>query len=249
MAKNGNLPKIHLKSKPDDTEYMENKEAQKLKNQSESILYHGNKDKSMIPSFDFENNNNDYGKGFYTTPDKELGKEWAYSKYTEGEQGYLFTYKFNIQGLNILDLTEYDSLHWVAELLNHRNINTNGREALQDTIDEVKAKYKLDTSGYDVIIGYRADDSYFTYATDFVSGTIYRETLEKALRSGNLGLQVFIKSKEAFDRLYRISEPEPVNPKYRELFLKRDGNARAEYKSNKKYDKTSKDKQRVFDFL
>ena len=36
--------------------------------------------------------------------------------------------------------------------------------------------------GMVVICGYRADDSYFTYASDFVSGNIYKATLENALR-------------------------------------------------------------------
>ena len=40
------------------------------------MLYHGNQDAVMIPVFGQGKSNNDYGQGFYTTPDKELGKEW-----------------------------------------------------------------------------------------------------------------------------------------------------------------------------
>lgn len=70
---------------------------------------------------------------------------------------------------------------------------------MQDNVKILLEKYKLDTGAHDVIIGYRADDSYFAYAEAFVSGTIYKDTLEKALRTGELGIQVFIKGERAFD--------------------------------------------------
>jgi hypothetical protein len=110
------------------------------------IIYHGNKDKDMIPKFGVGKKTNDYGRGFYTTPNKELGKEWAYSVYCQGDHGYIHTYELDINGLNILDLTKKYCLHWIAELLFNRNINTDGKEALQDTIEDFIEKYKLDTS-------------------------------------------------------------------------------------------------------
>lgn len=40
-------------------------------------LYHGSNQDNLIPKFGYGKINNDYGRGFYTTPNKELAKEWA----------------------------------------------------------------------------------------------------------------------------------------------------------------------------
>lgn len=186
-----------IKANPTLLEQSEILSVSKLLSDNTLTLYHGTKDVNLVPDYNFNNSDNDYGKGFYTTPYPELGREWAYASYTHDNNGYLYKYEINIEGLNILDLTQLDSMHWLAELLYNREIDTEDREALQDTINSVISKYKLNTKDYDIIIGYRADDSYFTYATDFVSGTIYRDTLETALRNGNLGIQVFYKKSKS----------------------------------------------------
>ena len=68
----------------------------------------------------------------------------------------------------------------------------------------------IDPTGFDVIIGYRADDSYFTFAQDFVSGAISLAKLSEAMRLGKLGEQVVFKSRAAFSRL-RFAGTEPVS--------------------------------------
>ena len=68
----------------------------------------------------------------------------------------------------------------------------------------------IDPTGFDVIIGYRADDSYFTFAQDFVSGAISLAKLSEAMRLGKLGEQVVFKSRTAFSRL-RFAGAEPVS--------------------------------------
>ena len=40
-------------------------------------LYHGSQVKDFVPTYGLGNDTHDYGRGFYTTADKELGKEWA----------------------------------------------------------------------------------------------------------------------------------------------------------------------------
>ena len=238
-----------LKSRPNAVEQKEMYEVQKLLKKGEFSVYHGTKDPDLKPDFSFNNCNNDYGKGFYTTPYPELGKEWAFAAYTKGEKGYLYEYKIDVRDLNVLDLTQMDSMHWVAELIANRNINTDNREALKDTIEAFKKKYKLDTTKYDVIIGYRADDSYFTYVEDFLAGNIYRETLEAALRNGNLGIQVFIKSKKAFELLQQVGDdPEEVPVEYKVNYEKRDKAARKKYLEDRK-NQVSRTKVRVFDLL
>lgn len=212
-------------------------------------LYHGNKDKDMVPRCGVGSPRNDYGQGFYTTPEKELGKEWAMSCYTGGDVGYLHTYELETKGLNILNLTEYDSLHWIAELLANRTINFDGREALQDTVETFLGRYKLDTSAYDVITGYRADDSYFMYAEDFVSGNIYKETLEYALRYGNLGIQVCIKSERAFKELRVRGAPEIVPAKYKQFYEKRKQAADQQYWERKRAGSRARIKETIRDFV
>ena len=53
----------------------------------------------------------------------------------------------------------------------------------------------------DIIIGYRADDSYFAFANAFLNNTLSLAQLEKAMYLGKLGEQIVLKSKKAFHHL------------------------------------------------
>ena len=202
-------------------------------NSSNITLYHGNKDDSIVPSFGFGKSDNDYGTGFYTTPDKELAKEWAWSGYTKGTNGYVHSYKYDMSGLNVLDLTKISPLHWIAELLYNRDIDSDEPILGEDSNwrkQEIIKRYKIDTSKYDLILGYRADDSYFRYAADFVSNSLSLENLQSAMRFGLLGLQVVLKSKRAFDEILKSEHTvEEVSIEYRRRLDKRDTAARNEY--------------------
>ena len=59
----------------------------------------------------------------------------------------------------------------------------------------------MNVNAYDVIVGYRADDSYFDYAESFLNNSISIEQLARAMRLGKLGEQVVIKSQYAFSKL------------------------------------------------
>lgn len=145
-------------------------------------------------------------------------------------------------------MTELDSIHWIAELLYNRKLNLGDKEVVRDNVKIFLENYKLDTSNYDIIIGYRADDSYFAYAEAFVSGTIYKDTLEKALRTGELGIQVFIKSEKAFGRLTKV-EVNEVPDKYRGFFVKRDQYARQQYNTLRANQGGRSGKQTIYDFV
>ena len=60
------------------------------------------------------------------------------------------------------------------------------------------------------MIGYRADDSYFSFASDFINGAISYRQLSSAMRLGKLGKQFVVKSRKAFERLtfmgYEVAE-------------------------------------------
>lgn len=65
----------------------------------------------------------------------------------------------------------------------------------------IKENFLPDISSYDVIIGYRADDSYFAFAQDFVAGVISMQKLAHAMKFGQLGEQIVLKSKKLLNRL------------------------------------------------
>lgn len=173
------------------------------------IIYHGSEKIIEKPVFGKGNLRNDYGKGFYCTESEELAKEWACSN---NKNGFANKYELSLEGLNILYLNsdKYNVLHWLAILTKNRTYWENS------TISETAKKYlaqnfMIDTSEYDVIIGYRADDSYFSFARDFVSGTISYRQLSEAMRLGKLGEQVVLISKKAFENIsYLLKLPTPI---------------------------------------
>ena len=61
-----------------------------------------------------------------------------------------------------------------------------------------------DYKNYDVIIGYRADDAYFSFARAFVSNEISLSQLNIAMKLKKLGLQYCLKTKKAFNNLHFI---------------------------------------------
>ncbi len=54
---------------------------------------------------------------------------------------------------------------------------------------------------YDLITGYRADDSYFDFAEAFLNNAITVEQLSRAMRLGKLGEQIVLKSQFAFSKI------------------------------------------------
>ena len=172
------------------------------------IVYHGSDHIIEVPVYNGSKRTNDYGYGFYTTESLELAKEWACS---ENKDGFANSYEANLEGLSILNLNapEYSILNWLAILAKYRTYWQNA------SISEEAKKYLqehffIDPSGFDMIIGYRADDSYFAFAQDFVAGTISLSRLSEAMRLGKLGEQIVFKSREAFSRI-RFLGAEPAS--------------------------------------
>lgn len=244
------LKRVIFTNKRSAVQQSEISKTNKLLTSNKLLLYHGSKESNLIPKYGYGSKNNDYGRGFYMTPDRELGKEWAWSGYTSGDSAFVYSYNLDLTGLSVLNLTELDSIHWVTELIYNRRLNLGeglDNEVAVDNIKKLISRYKINTTGYDVIIGYRADDSYFQYATSFVKGLIYKGTLDTALRFGELGIQVFIKSKSAFEALSQVSV-ELVPRLYKQRYDKRDKYAREQYISVRK-NQTTQDRRTIYDFL
>lgn len=163
------------------------------------ILYHGSEKIVKNPVYGGGKLYNDYGRGFYCTEDQELAREWA-SQTKAG--GYLNQYNLDIEGLYILHLNQDPQhiLYWLAVLLEHRNIRVKN-PVMKRAMQFITETYRIDISKYDVIVGYRADDSYFSYARDFLSNEISLGQLEYAMKIGELGEQVVLISERAFKQI------------------------------------------------
>ncbi|MBP5598938.1 MAG: DUF3990 domain-containing protein [Lachnospiraceae bacterium] len=188
------------------------------------ILYHGSNIIVNKPLFGYGKPYNDYGQGFYCTEDEELAKEWACSSPTGG---FVSVYSLDTKDLNILRLNDKNILEWLAILIKNRQIRYSSpvEKQIADCIIE---KFFLDYSSFDVITGYRADDSYFSFVRAFLSNTISLEQLSDAMKLGNLGMQVFIQSQKAFDNLSFL-ESEPVFNDYYVKRVERNNKAREDY--------------------
>ena len=162
-------------------------------------IYHGSEKNVEQPIFGEGKKNNDFGLGFYCTVSEELAKEWAVSSLRDG---FSNCYTLDTEYLNILNLnsSDYTILNWIAVLVEHRlfSIKTPvARRAKRYLIDN----FSVNVNAYDLITGYRADDSYFDYAESFLNNGISVEQLARAMRLGKLGEQIVIKSKFAFSKL------------------------------------------------
>ena len=162
-------------------------------------IYHGSEKIVEKPIFGGGRKKNDFGLGFYCTASKELANEWAVSNLYDGISN---CYTLDTEYLNILNLnsSDYSILNWIAVLVEHRVFsikNPVARRAKRYLLDN----FSINVNAFDLIIGYRADDSYFDYAESFLNNAISVEQLARAMKLGKLGEQIVIKSKFAFSRL------------------------------------------------
>ncbi len=167
------------------------------------VLYHGTYTKSFTPQYGLGEERHDYGKGFYLTEDIELAKEWAVCR-PDMSNGWVHKYELDIEGLKILDFQNMNVLSWLAELMKHRDADDSKRYHILAT--KFIEKYGVDTDGYDVIKGWRADASYFYIAKEFVRDNIDVDILEDLLSLGGLGIQICIKSEKAYAHLKEIND-------------------------------------------
>ena len=162
-------------------------------------IYHGSKQVVETPVFGEGRKNNDFGLGFYCTESNDLAKEWAISSLRDG---FSNRYTLDTEFLNILKLNspEYTILNWMAVLVEHRLFSIKipvARRAKAYLIEH----FGVNVNAYDLITGYRADDSYFDFAEAFLNNGITVEQLARAMRLGKLGEQIVIKSNFAFSKI------------------------------------------------
>lgn len=178
-------------------------------------IYHGSTTIIEKPEYGAGKSYNDYGRGFYCTEHIDLAKEWGCN---EGVDGFANRYELNLMDLTVLNLSDdkYSILNWLAILMDNRigRLNTpierQGREYL---LEHFLPEYK----DADVIVGYRADDSYFSFARAFVGNGISLKQLGYTMRLGKLGQQYVLISEKAFQQVqftgYEIAENREYYPK------------------------------------
>ena len=194
------------------------------------ILYHGSPKAIETPLYGYGSKENDYGLGFYCTQSNDLAKEWACPTV---QSGFSNKYELDMDGLRVLHLNSdgYHILNWIAILLQNRIFAKRSPVARQAN-SYILNEFLPDISGYDVVIGYRADDSYFSYAKDFLNNTISVNQLSQAMKLGELGEQVVLKSEKAFQQThfqgYEIADGSIYNPRR----MARETRARTAYLSN-----------------
>jgi hypothetical protein len=211
------------------------------------ILYHGSKEIIENPTLKGGKETNDYGYGFYCTESIELANEWACP---DNNDGYANKYELEMTGLNVLNLTkpEYNILNWMALLLQFRipkGMTPNDEMARE----YILKNFSIDLTKVDVIIGYRADDSYFSFARDFLKNTITVAQLSRAMELGKLGIQVVLHSEKAFEQLKYIESTIADNETYYTKRVARDLQAKQEYLEALRFSGVDRDDLFIMDII
>ena len=210
-------------------------------------LLHGSDHVIEKPDFYLGKVNNDYGRGFYCTRELPMAMEWACKQNTDGFVNKYSLEPTSLKVLNLLD-GDYNILHWMALLLKNRTFRLSNEIAI-DARDYIIKTFSIDLSEYDIIVGYRADDSYFSFAESFVQNGIPLRTLNQALRLGKLGEQTVLISEKAFANL-RFEEVELADKTiYYPKFVSRDTGAREIYRNEIRKSRSYKDDIFVLDIL
>ena len=194
-------------------------------------IYHGSKQVVEVPIFGAGREHNDFGLGFYCTESNDLAKEWAVSSLNNG---FSNRYTLDMEYLNILRLNspDYTILNWIAVLVRHRLFT------IKNPVAARAKRYLLDyfyvnVNAYDLVIGYRADDSYFSFAQDFIAGAISLNKLSEAMRLGKLGEQTVLKSEKSYTHIKFLgAEPAEAGVWYEKKAV-RDRTARREYRKSR----------------
>lgn len=196
-------------------------------------IYHGSKEIIEKPIYGFGKTYNDYGIGFYCTYELDMAKEWGVSL---NQDGYANCYEMDCSDLKILDLNDskYCILHWLAILLDNREFDIPSPLAVEAK-EYILRNFSVNYEEYDVIVGNRADDSYFSFAQDFLNGTISYRQLSHAMHLGKLGQQFVLKSKKAFERISYIGYEKAKYDDWYARKMIRDRNARYAYLNEERF--------------
>ncbi len=167
------------------------------------LLYHGSQDDVVEPRLGLGSAHHDFGAGFYLTDDSVLAEEWSVSK-PKSRNGWVHAFDLDTDGLNVFDFRTESVFAWVAELMKHRDADESA--AYRRRAPEFISRYGVDTADCDVVIGWRADASYFYIVKSFVRDEVDAEALPELLKLGDFGIQYVVKSARAYRQLRSLPE-------------------------------------------
>lgn len=163
------------------------------------MLFHGSSVRLPKPYFGGGNPISDYGPGFYCTEDEKMAALWSVAP---DHDGFINTYAIEMDGLTVLDLLwpRFTILSWMALLVKNRPFPLSYPRQ-KERMEYLIENFAPPLTGVDIVIGYRADDSYFAFASDFLAGSISLTELTRAMKIGNLGNQLVLVSEKAYSHL------------------------------------------------
>ena len=191
------------------------------------LLYHGAPNIVGRPRHGMGSPHRDFGSGFYCTQNLSMAEEWASP---DGTGGYVNEYELDTRGLRILDLRKTGTpvMSWLGLLAANRTFRTDSESSVR-AIGFLADSYLPDVGGYDAIRGFRGDDSYFSFATDFINSAVSLGRLASSLDRSRDGEQFVLISEKALSRLrYLASSPVDAEACFRRR-CERDLRARSAY--------------------
>jgi len=159
--------------------------------------------------------------------DKKLAGEWAVLH--SRSDGYINEYELDYDKLAVLHLDTMPIENWIAVLMANRKGTFN--EVTQTRMQKFISLFGINISNYDIIEGWRADDAFFSFVEDFLNVGLSLEKMQEAMKFGDLGIQICIKSEIAFNTTYlKYKAHYPAEASfYYDLAINRDRAARKEY--------------------
>lgn len=172
-----------------------------------------------MPLYNFGNNTNDFGQGFYCCSDSELAKEWACQNRTNG---FVNVYEINFEYFNVLDLTSknYHILNWLALVLNNKHVEERNPSIIKIK-EYIKEEFTPDLKKIDVISGIRADNSFFAIIRNFLSGDISLHKFCALVQENNLCNQLVLIGEKAINSLnFKYAQNVECNNYYQKIIDK-----------------------------
>jgi len=163
---------------------------------SRRVLYHGSKSGIVGDISPASRAECDFGQGFYmgTAPLQPL------TLICSEDNPKFYTVELDLAGLNVLEVEI--GMDWAMMIAYYRK----QMEKVKDTA--IYEKYAHFADGYDVIVGYIANDRMYTELARFFNGTITDVALLKCLSVLDLGKQYVAITQKACDRIKILEERE-----------------------------------------
>ena len=142
---------------------------------------------------------------------------------------YLYKLGLNIQPLNILDFTTLPAENWLSFLFQHKSID--GLTPLVKTrLNQFKTRYAIpNMQSYDLIKGYRLDNSNYKIAVDFLNVATTKATVQALIE--NTDYLHILQSQIAFNSLSVLKKTQiQLDEDFYQSYIKRDIELRRKYK-------------------